>query len=366
MIRKTLMVSLACCLVLNLHLVAVGDCIDTTPVGNPPPPPSQAEIDAFVAFQGSVFDTLFASPWLQEDMAYPLSTRIDGLGVYQGTNRLGHPFTFSVVWDQPLNLATVCMTDQQRQQAAAEDVTIRSVAGSIITPLAEVQVVATAISGFQDGQLISYFMVVGLADPNGPFLPATPSGGQSRAIPGGIDPDPVDGDPTLETTDCDDPDSHCHTIPGPPPPCPAAQQASCNQCENDFVFDVDAATSKLLAAVAAAQATYDATVAAASAAAQAANAAAQATAVLGMLACGASLIGGITAPAYLLCGAFVLTNQANTILAAQGTYTAAVAAAQAALDSETDAAAQTWANDFAAAQAKRDLCLSNFNCDECN
>lgn len=331
MIRKTLMVSLTCCLVLNLHIAAFADC-----PGTPPPPPSQTEIDAFVAFQGSLFNTLFASPWAQEDMAYLLSTRVDGLGVYQGTNQLGQPFTLSVVWDQPLDLATVCMTPQQHQQALADQVTIRTVAGTIITPLAQVDVIATAISGFQGPQLISYFMVVALADPNGPFFPAATNGGQTQAILGGISSEPFDG-PVIQPCPDSNPDCGDSGVITGPPPC-----ANCAQCNATHQNSINSANAAFQAAVSSAANTLQNTFAA--------NLAGFAVVMAG---CAVSFwFSWLTPGAAAICGIGAIAGLAIADALAQANFCNAVSSAKAAKDGA-----------IAAADAAFAQCRSNFNCD---
>jgi len=387
------MVALACCLVLNLHIVAFADCTSVTPGGEPPPPPpppSQSEIDAFIAFQESVFNTLFANPWVEEDLAYPLSTRVEGIGVYQGANGLGQPFTFDVQWDQPIDLATVCLTDEQRQQAIAEDVTVRAVAGYVTTDLAEVPVIATAISGFLDGQLVSYFLVQALADPTGPFLgTATTGGGQTQSVAGngpGFGNEPVDGgDNEIQPTDCDDPNVDCSgtgTLP-PPDPC-----ANCEQCNVKFDTDKanakairDAAKAQAAAALQADLADADAAYADAVSAAESSRgiAIAQATVTLAVAMVGCAVTGFLTiltGPfAATACVVIALALDAANLVRILATFSNAVANAAAARDAAKAAARQREQQACAAAEQLYDdmvdiafaafvNCRGLFNCDD--
>lgn len=204
--------------------------------------------------------------------------------------------------------------------------------------------------------------------------------GNRERIPGGIDPDPAGGDPTLDTTDCGDNGVDCHTIPGPDP---CADCKQCNVGHDALIATAEAirdgakaqAAQDLQDDLAAADAAFNDAVSAAEASrgiAIAASTVALATAMLGCAVTGffTILIGPGAAVA---CGIIAIIGSATALIIIQANFNNAVSSAAETRDAAKDAARQREQQACDAAEqqfdvlkaiadAAFDACRDLFNC----
>lgn len=177
---------------------------------NHAPPGSPAE---FQTLYQSVFEQLFQTPYDASEWTYPLSGPVVGAGDHHGSNQYGQPFTLEVLIATDGDIEnTEGLTEEQIAQIETRQLSMWGVIGRLTTDLASIPVHGLVISGVVNGVMDHRMVITYLGDPNSyvfnpPVL--TPS---SAELP----PDPVVGEPQIDTTPVLSPDyQYLLDLPGP-------------------------------------------------------------------------------------------------------------------------------------------------------
>lgn len=148
-------------------------------------PPLPPEAEQYLAQQQTIFETLFGDNWTNDDWVYPLAQRIEGPGDYVGMNNHGQGYFLHVTEASEIDLAAAGLTPEQLQTAIEQQVSMRTIQGSIQGPLGLASFQGVATSGYLDGQFVSYFVIaMGSAASNRPPALTQPA----NVDPGGYPP----------------------------------------------------------------------------------------------------------------------------------------------------------------------------------
>lgn len=129
-----------------------------------------------IATQQEVFQKLFDAPWSEEAWTYPLETKVEGEGRYEGANQYSQPFGLDVMVVAKVELDALGLPDDQYEFAKSRGFEYHGVIGTLSTERATIPVTGVAFSQGSDiAESQSYFMLVNTVDEDNALFNPTPA-----------------------------------------------------------------------------------------------------------------------------------------------------------------------------------------------
>lgn len=292
-----------------------------------------------VATQQEVFRKLFDAPWSEEAWTYPLETKVEGEGRYEGANQYSQPFGLDVMVAAKVELDSIGLPDDQYEFAKTRGYEYYGVIGTLSTERATVTVTGVAFSQGSDiAQSQSYFMLVNTVDEGNALFNPKPAAEVQDAAQ-----EPI-WYPLLLPKYC--PDSECDAA------CESDRQNCIDAAEASYQADIADAQARFDAAEGLAKSRRNADVEQAHGAFATKKGEYHNQLAIALVVCTV----GITV-AHVGC-AFTLFGALACVVAAQAIYAACVAGATAMYHSDVRIAEMERDNSIAAAQANYDAAVA--------
>jgi len=264
--------------------------------------------DTLIATQQDVFEQLFQTPWSAEAWTYPLYDKVEGLGVYKGSNQYAQSFELDIVVAQQVDLEAVGLPQEHFEFAKSRGFEYFGVIGTLKTRFASIPVTGVAFSQGSDvATSQSYFMLVDTVDPDSALF---------NPLPAAEVRDETDNPvwvPAYIPKFC--PDTDCIRE------CEEQRQRCIDAANAEYLAEEAVANADFTGAEASARATRQLAVSSANTSFDAAKSTAETHMTAALLTATAALVA-----AHVLC-AFSLFFALTCVVAAQAVYATAVAAA---------------------------------------
>lgn len=116
--------------------------------------------------QSAIFGELFDTAWSETNWTYPLTEEVEGLGSYFGVNHHGQEFELQAYFVAHLDMDSLTLDAAGQEAVAEREMEFASVAGKLVTGLAEVPVHGTVASYLNNqGVREVHFMCTDYLDP---------------------------------------------------------------------------------------------------------------------------------------------------------------------------------------------------------